>query len=224
LVVDDGSTDGTSELLSKLDDIQLISHGENQGYGAALLTAFDHAIRKGYDILLTIDCDGQHEPQRIPKFVELCSRDGVDVVSGSRYLEEFAGDSLAPEQRRKVNQIVTAELNERLGLSLTDAFCGFKAYRVDALRKLNIQETGYAMPLEVWVQIAAAHLSVVEHPVPRIYLDNTRSFGGDLDDMSVRLDYYHLVVNRSLDALSPDDNVCRVGSDIPTDCSRKKPE
>ena len=70
------------------------------------------------------------------------------------------------------------------------------------------------MPLELWVQLAHAGLRVVERPVPRIYLDNTRSFGGDLDAMQVRLDYYHLVINRSLDAVSTRDSsdVCGIGN------------
>ena len=73
LVVDDGSTDGTSALLAARDDIHLITHPTNRGYGAALRSAFDFAIRGGYDILVTIDCDGQHQPQLIPKFVERCA-------------------------------------------------------------------------------------------------------------------------------------------------------
>ena len=110
-------------------------------------------------------------------------------------------DAVAPAERRRINQQVTKELNRRLGLELTDAFCGFKAYRVEALRKLRLREPGYAMPLELWVQAAAAGLRIVEAPVPRIYLDEKRSFGGALDDASTRLEYYHLVLDRSFAAI-----------------------
>ena len=61
----------------------------------------------------------------------------------------------------EVNQQITQLLNERLGLRLTDAFCGFKAYRVAALKDLRLTETGYAMPLELWVQAAFAKMKIV---------------------------------------------------------------
>ena len=196
LVVDDGSTDGTAQRLARRNDVHLVRHPENRGYGAALKSAFDYALHNQYDVLVTIDCDGQHEPQRIPQFVAGCRE--ADIVSGSRYLQQFAGDSAPPAQRRRINMQVTAELNRRLSLNLTDAFCGFKAYRASALEKLDVTEFGYAMPLEVWVRAARARLKIVELPVPLIYLDESRSFGGSLDDANTRLEYYHLVLNRVL--------------------------
>jgi glycosyltransferase involved in cell wall biosynthesis len=137
LVVDDGSSDGTSDLLDQRSDVRLVRHAENQGYGAALATAFRYTIDHGFDGVVTIDCDGQHEPKRIPRFVAAAK--SVDIVSGSRYLKQYPGDSEPPAQRRWINQQITAEINRRLGLNLTDAFCGFKAYGVEALKRLQLQ-------------------------------------------------------------------------------------
>ena len=196
LVVDDGSTDRTPELLAARRDIRCIRHETNRGYGATLKSAFDYAIANHYDVLVTIDCDGQHEPQRIGQLVAAC-RD-ADVVSGSRYLWNEEHARQAPAERRQINVQITRELNERLGLSLTDAFCGFKAYRVAALSRLRITEPGYGMPLEFWVQAAHRGLRIVEIPVPLIYLDEERSFGGSLDDGRKRLEYYHRVLDRAI--------------------------
>lgn len=196
LVVDDGSTDGTAGLLAARKDIRLLSHPQNRGYGAALRSAFDYAIAGGYEILVTIDCDGQHQPQLIPNLVELCVGENADMASGSRYLRQFPGDSQPPEARRRINRLLTEEINRRLGLHLTDAFCGFKAYRVGALTGLHLTEPGYAMPLELWVQAARLGWKIVELPVPLIYLDETRSFGGALDDAETRLAVYRQVLDR----------------------------
>ncbi|MGQ9604834.1 MAG: glycosyltransferase family 2 protein [Thermogutta sp.] len=197
LAVDDGSWDGTDAVLARFSRVATVRHPHNRGYGAALRSAFRFAIEHGYDVLVTLDCDGQHEPRRIPEFVRACSRN-VDIVSGSRYLAQFPGDGKPPPDRRRINQIMTQELNRKLGLRLTDAFCGFKAYRVSALTKLELTDDGYAMPLELWVQAVHHRLRIIELPVPLIYLDEERSFGGALDNADVRLAVYREVLEKSL--------------------------
>lgn len=205
LVIDDGSTDGTSERLQPWTErdngpfVRVVRHKENRGYGAALKSAFDFAIEHGYEYIVTLDCDGQHQPQRIPRFIKAC--EGADIVSGSRYLKRYEGDSVPPTQRLFINRQITGELNELLDLQLTDAFCGFKAYRVEALKSLQIKNDGYAMPLELWVQAAMRGMRIIEVPVPLIYLDLNRSFGGTLDDSEKRLSYYRDVICKSLRAM-----------------------
>ena len=209
LVVDDGSTDDTPTVLRGFPDVRVVRHDRNRGYGAGLRSAFAFAREQGYDALVTIDCDGQHEPRLIPDLVDRLFADDaagapVDLVSGSRYLQMFPGDSTPPADRRRINAEMTALLNEslsdRLGLVLTDSFCGFKAYRVASLGAFDITETGYAMPLQHWPQAAAAGLRVVEFPVPLVYLDEQRSFGGSLDDAARRRQHYYEVLGRELAA------------------------
>lgn len=201
LVVNDGSTDGTMQALSDFDDsVHVASHAVNLGYGAALSTAFAYAVRYGYDVLVTIDCDGQHQPGLIREVAAQVDEPGnpVDMVSGSRYLQQFAQNSRAPEDRRRINMQITRCLNEKLGFEITDAFCGFKAYRVSSLTDLDITDNGYAMPLQLWVQAADLEWAISEFPIPLVYLEEDRSFGGSLDDANVRLAHYRSVLNTEL--------------------------
>ncbi|MEZ6135626.1 MAG: glycosyltransferase family 2 protein [Pirellulaceae bacterium] len=199
LVINDGSSDATGARLMDWPKVRVVSHSTNLGYGAALKSAFRYAIDHGFDCLVTLDCDGQHQPKRIPEFVDACQR--ADIVSGSRYLKKYAGDSEPPSQRMHINRQITEQLNDLLCLNLTDAFCGFKAYRVDALKLLDIEDEGYAMPLELWVQAAMQGLRIVEVPVPLIYLDLSRSFGGSLDEAERRLQYYNDCIDKSVHAM-----------------------
>jgi dolichol-phosphate mannosyltransferase len=192
LVVNDGSTDGTADILAGQEGLEVIAHPANRGYGAALISAFEYARRQPIDVLITMDCDGQHEPSRIPVLLEAIH--DADIVSGSRYLRDFHQDTQAPQDRSRINREITAELNRRFGLRLTDAFCGFKAYRREALERLDITETGWGMPLQLWVQAARLELRIKEVGVPRLYLDPNRAFGGVLDDAAQRLAYYRKVI------------------------------
>jgi dolichol-phosphate mannosyltransferase len=192
VVINDGSTDRTADLLRREEGIEVLTHPVNRGYGAALISAFAWALQQDLDVLVTMDCDGQHEPARIPVLVEAIH--DADIVSGSRYLRDFRQNSLPPRDRLRINRQVTDELNEQFGLNLTDAFCGFKAYRRAALSRLRISETGWGMPLQLWVQAARAGLRVKEVAVPRLYLDPNRAFGGVLNDADERLAYYRRVI------------------------------
>jgi dolichol-phosphate mannosyltransferase len=192
LVVNDGSTDGTGELLAAEPGILRVDHPMNRGYGAALISAFAFAREYDYDVLVTMDCDGQHEPARIPVLLEAIH--DCDIVSGSRYLRDFRQDTPAPTDRRFINATITNEINARYGLNITDAFCGFKAYRRAALEKLHITETAWGMPLQLWVQAARQGLRVKEIGVPRVYLDPNRAFGGVMNDPEARLAYYRGVL------------------------------
>lgn len=210
LIINDGSTDRTGELLAKQDDLQVITHPQNRGYGAALISAFAHAVEHDFDVLVTMDCDGQHEPARIPVLLEAIH--DSDIVSASRYLRDFRQNDIAPHDRRRINAAITTELNERFHLNLTDAFCGFKAYRREALARLRITETGWGMPLQLWVQAARLGLRIKEVGVPRLYLDPNRAFGGMLDDAEQRLAYYRQVIaaaeQAELSLLSAGESCC----------------
>jgi len=209
LVVDDGSTDATPTLLSDLADkghIDLITHPENRGYGQSLIDAFAFASDNGYDWIITMDCDEQHEPCRIPLFIRECLKDDADIISGSRYLRvENGPESVPPPDRRNINRIITELLKSTLhlqfidpGAEMTDSFCGFKAHRVSALEKLALTVPGYAFPMQFWVQADAQRLRIKELPVKLIYKDATRHFGGILDDPSARLQHYLEVLTAEL--------------------------
>ncbi|MDZ4178960.1 MAG: glycosyltransferase family 2 protein [Coriobacteriia bacterium] len=197
-VVDDGSTDGTVSLLAGRDDVTVITHPQNLGYGRALAEGFAVARAREVNRLITMDCDGQHEPAHIPQFLRALTATGADIVSGSRYLPESAKIGAAPDSRREINARVTAEVNRVTGWDITDAFCGFKAYRLAALDGMSLCEPGYALPLELWAKAYRKGLVVRELPVERIYFDHDRTFGHELDDPEKRYAYYMKVWSGTL--------------------------
>ena len=208
LFVDDCSTDGTGDLLhaaSERGEAFYLRHEQNRGYGRSLIDAFDWADARGYDWVITMDCDEQHDPASIPGFLDEIEADDCDLISGTRYLVlpgEADGD-LPPPERRAVNLTITATINELFGWSLTDTFCGYKAHRVRPTCDLDLDESGYAFPLQLWPRVYANGLRVKELPVRRIYNDANRTFGsdprvGDLDNARNRLGHYLKVLHDEL--------------------------
>ncbi len=190
LVIDDGSTDGTSNALDARGDIHLLRHPENRGYGQSLIDAFAFAADRDFRWLITMDCDRQHQPAQIQQFIDLASYCDCDLVSGSRYMIDMPGNDRPPEERLSINREITQLVNDVLGMQITDAFCGYKAYQVDSLKWLAPSIPGYAFPMEHWVQVARADFKMRELPVPVIYNDPERHFGGLLDDSDVRRQHY----------------------------------
>jgi glycosyltransferase involved in cell wall biosynthesis len=201
LIVDDGSTDRTPETLRSLQKhvagMHVITHPANEGYGKSLLDSFDFAARNGYEHVITLDCDEQHEPADILDFVMEVG--DWDILSGSRYHPQSRCDGIPPpEERRRIGNIICKEINGITGFELTDAFCGFKVYRTDALQKLSLTEHSYGMPIQLWMQAWRRGLSVKEQPIVLKYLDSQRTFGGELDDANTRLAYYRRIMQVEL--------------------------
>jgi glycosyltransferase involved in cell wall biosynthesis len=198
LVINDGSTDRSGEILERCGPgIGVITHTRNEGYGQSLIDGFRHAMDGRFDTAVTIDCDLQHEPRLIPQFLEQAAR--FDIVSGSRYHPDAPGaQDPAPADRQRINAEVTRIINELTGYRLTDAWCGFKAYRVAGLARMRLDERSYGLPLQVWLQAARLGLTVTEIPVPRIYKNPSRRFWGGLDDPESRRAYYLSVIDREV--------------------------
>jgi dolichol-phosphate mannosyltransferase len=202
LAVNDGSTDRSAEILDAHPFVEVHHHDTNEGYGQSLIDAFAIAVHRRFDWIVTLDADEQHDPAAIGLFLREAARGDVDVVSGSRYLPESLRRSPVPEERRAINVLVTEVLARVTPYRLTDAFCGFKVYRVAALAHLHLTERGYAMPLQFWVRAARAGLRVREVPITLVYVDPSRKFRGGLDDPLVRFRHYLGVLECELAATS----------------------
>lgn len=195
LVIDDGSDDSTDKLLKEYKSIKVITHKTNEGYGRSLIDAFEFASDEDYDWIITMDCDHQHQPVCIPRFFKEIEKDNADIISGSRYFF-YTNHENVPPDRLRINRCITALLNSALKLDITDAFCGFKAYRLESLKKLKLTEKGYGLPLQLWIQTTFAELRISEIPVSLIYHDQKRNFAGLLELPKYRMKYYMDVIEK----------------------------
>ena len=153
VVVDDGCTDGTREILSGFKDVTVIAHSKNQGKGAALKTAFRWALEKGYAYAVTIDSDGQHYPEDIPLLLEAIGE--RTIVVGSRTTRGAnAGGSFA-------NRFSNFWFTAYTGIRLTDTQTGFRLYSLHDLPSLKVVGNRYEAELSLLLFSAWKGLSLV---------------------------------------------------------------
>ncbi|KKS98629.1 MAG: family 2 glycosyl transferase [Candidatus Gottesmanbacteria bacterium GW2011_GWA2_43_14] len=172
LVVDDGSTDRTFEKAQKHGAI-VVRHIINRGLGGAIKTAMDFARREGYQILITIDADGQHEPGSIPLFIKKVIDSHKDVVVGSRWLK--AGS--APRTRIIVNKLANLLTYFFYGINTSDSQSGYRAFGPKALDRVRLQADGMEVSSEVFREIAKNRLSYAEIPIRVIYTEYSKAKG-----------------------------------------------
>lgn len=153
VVVDDGCTDGTREILSGFKDVTVIAHPKNQGKGATLKTAFRWALEKGYAYAVTIDSDGQHYPEDIPELLK--AKGERTIVVGSRTTRGAnAGGSFA-------NRFSNFWFTAYTGISLTDTQTGFRLYPLHDLPSLKVVGNRYEAELSLLLFSAWKGLSLV---------------------------------------------------------------
>ena len=167
VVCDDGSTDDTAKIAKSAGAI-VISQS-NQGYGAAISTLFDYARRNNAKIMVTLDSDGQHNPEQIPLLLDAIITHGVDVSIGSRFL----GDTEASGYRKAGIKIITSAANYGTNLKISDSQSGFRAYSRKAISTIHPTEQGMSVSTEILLKISNKGLSLAEVPISIIYGPDT---------------------------------------------------
>ncbi len=163
LVCDDGSQDLTADL-AQLAGATVIRHGRNLGIGAAYRTLFRRALELNADIVVTLDADGQHDPEDIPKVIGPILQGEADVVLGSRFIEASSSEEM-PTHRKLVVRLLSSALRFLTGLKVKDTQTGFRAFSRRALEVLRPIRDGYGTSLELLEQAADLDLRVVEVPI-----------------------------------------------------------
>ena len=158
LVVDDGSTDKTSEI-AKNNGALVIRHKKNIGYGGCLKTIFKWAKKNNIDILTTLDGDGQHEPNEIPKILLPIIKENSDLVIGSRFIENRAN---IPKYRKFGINIITLLTNILSKTKFSDTQSGFRAYNRKALNLISLTERRFGASIETLLQARLKKFKIKE--------------------------------------------------------------
>jgi UDP-N-acetylglucosamine---dolichyl-phosphate N-acetylglucosaminyltransferase len=171
IVVDDGSDDDTAAVAQRNGAV-VIRHLTNLGVGAATITGFRASFELNADIIVTMDSDGQHDPEEIPSLVR-CLLDGpFDVVIGSRLLSPDM-----PASRFAANLLLNAVTFVVYGKIVSDSQSGFKAMTREAITRMTLNASGYEICSEIIGELYRNHLTYKSLPVRAVYTNYSRSKG-----------------------------------------------
>jgi dolichol-phosphate mannosyltransferase len=170
LVVDDGSPDGTGDLVkavaADLPSVHLLTRVEKSGLGSAYRAGFAWGLQRGYDALIEMDADFSHDPAVLPSIVAPLIN-GVDVSIGSRYVKGGAIPNWA-RHRHLLSQGGNRYASVVLGLGVADSTAGFRAYSADIMGKLDlsrIRAEGYGFQIEMTYRAKQHGATIVEVPI-----------------------------------------------------------
>ena len=165
IVADDGSVDNTAQVAEAAGAI-VIKSEFNQGAGQATKTCFRVAKERDADVLVTLDSDGQHNAEEIPRILEPVIERGADIVIGSRFLDDNCN---IPRYRRFGINVITSLFNIASKVKVSDSQSCYRAYSKRAIDSLNITELGFAFSIELLVQARRRGLTISEVPISCIY-------------------------------------------------------
>jgi glycosyltransferase involved in cell wall biosynthesis len=174
IVVDDGSDDHTAEVASLVGAV-VLKHEKNNGYGAALRTCFEAARALGAETMVTIDADGQHNPDDIPLLLEVMDRSNADIVIGSRFASRSKPSNHIPLYRKFGMKVLDTATNLRSRSQVSDSQSGFRAYSKRAIDSIYPKNNGMGAGSEILISAAERCLTITEVSITARYDIEKRS-------------------------------------------------
>ncbi len=175
LVVDDGSQDNTASVAREAGATVLI-HSHNRGKGVALTTGFDWALSHGYEAVLTLDADGQHDPDDIPKFLRAHASDQYDLIIGKRDFKRM------PFPRGYTNPFGSWLLSRALREEIPDNQSGFRLHNRTLLQQIDLTTSGFELEVELIIQAVCLGLRIGWVEIRTIYHVDKVSYFHPLKD------------------------------------------
>ena len=171
LVCDDGSSDSTADIASKMG-AHVVKHSKNLGYGSAIKTIFNEAKKIDCNILVTFDADGQHQISEIDDMLKPIMENIADIVIGSRFLGKTEH---LPKYRKFGIKTITGLTNVMTGSNISDSQSGFRAYSQKILKEISPTESGMGISTEILIKATKKKMRITEIPITISYENNTHS-------------------------------------------------